>query len=215
MQMPVPRFSKLPITFSALAHGHFPTPITEAPAVYILRDGRDVFISHYWKCVNAVLSDNATVRASTLSKHPSLESIVDASEKNVSQNMAHFYKEWKVRPMGSRVNWGEHVSKWLGTQSSAPSLSVIKYEDMHQNPHKTLANAVMTLTGQVLDEKIVRFAIERNSFKAKTGRQSGEGNNQANRRRGVVGDWKDVFTETLSKEFYHDFSEPLAMGGYY
>ena len=212
LQLPVPRFSKLPITFNALAHSHLPTPIKKTKAVYILRDGRDVFVSHYWKSVNGVLSDNLTLKSTILSKHPSLKKLISDNNANHKELMQAFYQEWRVRPMGCPLNWGAHVSTWLAPQPS--SLTVIRYEDMHVNPHETLCQAVQSLNGNKVKDEVLSFAVHRNSFKEKTGRLSGEGDNKSNRRRGIVGDWKNSFTDDLSRSFSKDFSDALAIGGY-
>lgn len=212
LQIPVPRFSKFPITFSALAHSHFPTPITKTTAVYILRDGRDVFVSHYWKSVNGVISNNSAIKKSILSKHPCLKSVINKSDVNHTQLMSIFYDEWKIRPMGSKLNWGDHVNRWLNCD--APSLVIIKYEDMRINPHQSLFESIKKLTNKDIDSDTIEFVIQRNSFKSKTGRLNGEVDNKSNRRRGIVGDWKNVFTEELLKKFHSDFSEALALGGY-
>lgn len=212
LQLPVPRFSKLPITFSGLVHSHFPTPITKIPAVYIIRDGRDVFVSHYWKSVNGVISDNLNVRKSIISKHPSLKNVVNKSNINHSELMLSFYEEWKIRPMGSRLNWGKHVTRWLQSESS--HLVVIKYEEMITDSFLTLSESVSKLTGTEINHDTIEFAIKRNSFEAKTGRTRGDVDNTSNKRSGVAGGWKKTFCPVLTEKFHQDFGEALKICNY-
>ncbi len=209
LQLPVPRFSLLPMTFSGLGHSHSALPIEKIPSVYVVRDGRDVFISHFWKAVNGIRFGNNAVKSRILKIHPSLQYIDLEDENHV---MKVFYEEWKRRPIGSKEDWGTHINSWLNRNSKA--LIIIRYEDMRREPEETLNNALQKLTNKELDDYIIEFSIQRNSFIAKTGRLNGDINNTSNRRSGNVGGWKKDLSDELKQSFEIDFGTALREAGY-
>jgi hypothetical protein len=209
LQLPVPRFSLFPISFPALVHSHSARPITGAPAVYVLRDGRDVLVSHFWKSVNGARSARAAVRRRVLQLHPSMR---DLSPGQEAVSMEAFYEEWRRRPMGSRKNWGDHVTAWLG--SGSPRLTVVRYEDLHLRPKEALATAVGQLSARAVEEYVIECAIARNAFERKSGRPSGVVDNASNLRSGKAGAWRAALPDPLKERFRADFGKALELAGY-
>ena len=50
---------------------------------------------------------------------------------------------------------------------------VVRYEDLHTDTAATLRRVVEHVTQQVLPDYVAEFAVKRNSFKEKTGREPG------------------------------------------
>ncbi len=207
LQMPVPRFSLLPITFSSLVHSHFVKPARKSPVVYVVRDGRDVFVSHFHKTLNAVRSGTPAQRRRTLQLHRSMQSV--AAEGSQEDGMRAFYEEWRQRPVGSRVNWGEHVSGWLNERT--PNVHVVRYEDMLKSPHETLKSVAHRLGASEVDDRVIDFAVQRNSFEFKTGRMPGEVDNNQNRRSGRAGGWQESLPSDLQERFISDFGDVITL----
>ena len=210
LQLPVPRFSLLPITFSSLVHSHFVKPVRKAPVVYVVRDGRDVFVSHYYKAWNAATQGPPSQQRRTVKFHHSLA--IDDPGRSLNDKLLAFYQEWKSRPIGSRVSWGTHVETWL--QDSSANVHVVRYEDMLKNPETTLKEVAQGLAGDEIDDSVISFAVKRNSFEFKTGRKPGEADNSANRRSGRAGGWREALPLELQEEFLTDFSGALRLAGY-
>lgn len=207
LQMPVPRFSLLPITFSSLVHSHFAKPARKSPVVYVVRDGRDIFVSHYHQTLYAVRFGTPAQRRRAIRFHRSMQST--ASGVSLEDGMRAFYEEWRRRPLGSRVNWGEHVSGWLVERT--PNIHVVRYEDMLKSPHETLRSVVQDLGASEIDENVIDFAVQRNSFEYKTGRKPGEVDNNQNRRSGSAGGWREALPHDLQDLFISDFGDAITL----
>ncbi|NEX23731.1 sulfotransferase domain-containing protein [Thiorhodococcus mannitoliphagus] len=205
LQLPVPRSSLLPITFSALVHSHFPQPVLKGRAVYVVRDGRDVLVSHYYKTLQTIRAGTPEQRRRAIKLHPSMGG-VDGDIKLGSEIRA-FYDEWKCRPLGSRVDWGEHVKGWLNAK--ARGVVVVRYERMLEEPNETLRSALCRLGGEDPNEIAIDFAVQRNTFESKTGRAPGQVDNNQNRRSGQSGGWREALPPDIQARFLVDFGDAL------
>lgn len=212
LQLPVPRFSRFPITFAAIAHNHDHRLLSNGDAIYVLRDGRDVFMSHLDKTIYAFVDGTPALRRRLLRIHPSLKVLDKDKAAREDVDMEKFYAEWKVRPMGSRVNWGRHVAPWIDCTSSR--LVRIRYEDMRSVPETTLARAVSRFSDTAVPEETVRFAVERNSFRAQTGRDPGQIEASSTKRQGIAGAWKSQMPTEIVALFHNDFGKVLEQAGY-
>lgn len=209
LQLPVPRHAMFPVTFPAILQTHSATPIRGIPVAYVLRDGRDVFVSHFWHCVSAVEGDGALARR-VLRFHPSLG---DAASP-VEARMTRFYDEWRRRPSGSRANWGEHVRNWL-TPEAGRAPAVIRFEALRSDPHATLRRAIGDLGMPVPENFVIDFAVERNALHRQVSRSTGPVDNLTRlRRKASVGGWRGEMPEALQRRFRDDFGAALALAGY-
>ena len=209
LQMPAPRYSKLPVTFRAIVHSH-DHRTTMHPTIYVVRDPRDVFLSHYHKCVSTVAGGHGGSRKRALELHPSLR--VTPEEVCEEERLHAFYKEWKVRSIGVKVSWGAHVRRFLTHEGS--NVVVIRYEDVHSDPFNTISNVVTQLTQSVPPVDLVKFAIWRNSFSMQTGRNAGVAQNTSTKRRGIVGAWRDELPATLATVITRDFQRAFECAQY-
>ncbi len=211
LQLPVPRFSRLPITFPALAHNHDHRQLHRHPAVYVVRDGRDVFLSHLDKTVTTFLDGAPALRRRILRLHPSLASLQTTCDRAAVDPMM-FYHEWARRPLGSRVNWGLHVGPWVS--NTPPNTVLIRYEDMRVAPDVTLAKAAERLADRPVPATTIDFAVARNSFEAQTGRKPGEIDPTSTKRSGLTGAWKTLMPPALQDIFARDFGDVLRAARY-
>lgn len=210
LQLPVPRFSILPVTFKAVLQTHSHRPIHGVPTIYLVRDGRDVLLSHFYKALNSVRHGNAMVKSRVLQHHPSLARC-DEAERQDSEALPAFYAEWRERSAGSKVSWGKHVRAW--TSSPDARTLVTRYEDLVVDAGGALARVTQHL-GAACPEYVLDFAVRRNSFAAQTGRKPGEVDNASNRRAGSPGIWRRELPDAIAAAFVTDFGEELNMMGY-
>lgn len=211
LQLPVPRFPRLPVTHPALLHNHDHRPLRGVPAAYVVRDGRDVFLSHFDKAATTYAKAPPAARRRAAQLHPSLRAL-DRRGDFGDVDLLEFYGEWARRPLGSRAVWGRHVSGWI--RAAAPSTVVVRYEDMLARPEETLAAAAARLAGRDLPPWVVEFAVRRNSFEAQTGRRPGEVDRTSTKRRGTAGAWRTELPPEIQARFLADFAEALALAGY-
>jgi hypothetical protein len=211
LQLPTPRFSRLPITFAALAHNHDARVLRDQSAIYVLRDGRDVFLSHKDKTITTWLNGSASLKKRILTLHPSLQVLKTTTNRD-SVDHVDFYHEWTKRSLGSRANWGNHVKAWL--EAKPIKTAFIRYEDMRTAPEDTLATAVAILSDKPVSEATIAFAVQRNSFEAQTGRKPGQKDPNSTKRMGMVGTWKTQMPIEVQSLFLKDFGKVLADADY-
>lgn len=210
LQLPVPRFSRFPITFNAIVHNHDHRP-TDHPTVYVVRDPRDVFISHYHKIISTWIDAPPQLRRRIARFHPALASVSSAEEVNENV-MTAFYSEWSTRSLGARASWKNHVGAFLRVER--PNITVIRYEDMRNDPVGNLTRAIQNIIGTAPRNDVITFAVARNEFSRQAGRESGVADNRATKRQGVVGGWRKDLPPALIEKMSCDLAAELTLAGY-
>ena len=212
MQLPAPRFSRLPVTFRSIIHNHDHRP-TAHPTIYALRDPRDVFLSHFHKTVAAYRQGGPVLRRKVVARHPSLVPLLAADDgRHDRRPDVRFYEEWMTRSLGARVSWPAHVRGFLAEPRE--TVVVIRYEDVMSNGAATLTDAVRRLSGYEPAPDVVAFALARNSFERQAGRRTGEVDNSATKRQGLAGAWRRDLPEALAERFSRDMANELRLAGY-
>lgn len=109
--------------------------------IYLVRDPRDVLVSffYYHKKKNAI-DEN--------------ESIESYMQKFLSGDVA----------MQSKIgSWGEHVGSWMGARGADANFTVIRYEDMADNPYRELSK-LNTFLGLNKSAEAIEQATSNSSF---------------------------------------------------
>lgn len=94
------------------------------------------------------------------------------------------------------LEWKEHVRKCLKEE---PDM-VIKYEDLSRKTKETLKGIFYKLGADVGDN-VIKSAIDSFSFKKLAGRDKGVEDNKSFFRKGIIGDWKNKFSEKDKRSF--------------
>ncbi len=210
LQMPVPRMSRLPITFRAIIHNH-DHRLTRHPTVYVVRDPRDVFLSHFHKTVATLRSGSASVQRRVLSRHPSLAPILSGAAPMTCLGLG-FYQEWSTRPLGARVAWNVHVRQFF--DQPPETVVPVRYEDMLANGQQCLEAVVERLAGKKPPADVLAFAVARNEFGRQTNRKAGKADNQATKRQGLAGAWQREMPPEIADRIRSDMGDELEMAGY-
>jgi hypothetical protein len=151
--------------------------------VVVLRDPRDVYVSFYFHEVylkkdkklltnmgyNGSLSDQANFKKYLLYKLNNPQSL------SPGFSFSEFYRSW--------------IDK--------PNIHIVHYEQLHNNPEEALVGIVKYLGYEINDSQINK-SIKRHEFKNITGREKGQEDKNSHKRKGIVGDWKNYFTDELS-----------------
>jgi hypothetical protein len=107
-----------------------------------------------------------------------------------------------------------HNGRWFSTylRVSMPH-HVVRYEDLHQRPQEVVGNL---LWGMGYGSPVgITEALEKASFERMSeGRQRGEEDPAHFFRKGIVGDWRNYFTDEESQEFRARFLEIFHAFGY-
>jgi hypothetical protein len=102
--------------------------------IYIVRDPRDVVISHYH---------------------------FEKKLKSVSEDcpIEDFLPGWIEGRYWDRLgNWGDHVTSWLSTRQDSSSFVIVRYEDLISDPVRELVKVANLLGIEATTERLARAA---------------------------------------------------------
>ena len=184
----------------------------EAKVIHMIRDGRDVAVSsvhHRW---NHTKDEGG---------------IYELEPEEVAKREAHRKDPEKLSRAGesiftetvlrsAAVSWNHFVSKTVrdGPALLGDNYAEVRYEDLLQRPEEE-AGRLLRFLGAADDEEIVKQCVESASFEAWTeGRRRGQEDSTAFLRKGVAGDWRNVFTERDKRVFKEAAGELLIALGY-
>ena len=207
LQLPFPRYSLLPVGFPAVVHGHERVSKKYPKGIYVVRDGRDALVSHYFSLASRIPDgDHPRLTASQRRLFPGL-----VNKTRVRDNIAAFIQRQMTKPHSSRVNWAGHVRSFY--EVNHPRMTLLRYEDLVDNGEAHLAEAVSKLTGKEADPERVRDTVKKFSFQRQSRRPSGQAS-PSFLRKGQAGDWVNHFTREAAEIFDHYCGEVLITAGY-
>ncbi len=188
LQIPLPKHSLLPIACRAVIHNHWKYHRRLSRPVYVLRDGRDVAVSMMFYALRR-LGDGYYAR-----RFPSLLKIDDNNHRQV---MPLFLREWFEHPAGCRISWPRHVRQWAFREH----VIVVRYEDFNRDSLSALCDLLHKLNVNNVDEQLLTMTVKKFSFQQQTKRKAGEEDVTSNKRKGVVGDWRNYFSKEAAEMF--------------
>lgn len=112
-----------------------------------------------------------------------------------------------------RANPIEHIAQLQRSWLAAPDCLLIRYEDLVADEQATFARIVDYCQIAVAPKRL-RTVVADNSFAAMTGRQPGQEDIMAHARKGIVGDWRNYFTDEIKALFKERYGEHLIATGY-
>ena len=182
----------------------------EAKVIHIIRDGRDVAVSmihHMWnysKDAGAFYD----LEPEDLEKR-------DAYCKDSASALAEgLFTEKRLNSIAR--SWTTHVGKAIeyGPALLGGNYAEVRYEDLLEGPEEEI-DRLLRFLGAEASEVTVKRCIETGSFeKWSEGRERGKEEASSFYRKGVAGDWKNVFTEADKRVFNKAAGEMLIRLGY-
>lgn len=202
---------KTPLTSETVIR-EISTIFPEAKVIHILRDGRDVAVSsvhHAWNHtiqqggINEI-SDEGLDRRDRYRADP--EAFLASGESIFAGNqLAHIATSW-ARRVSRAVEDGPALLK--------ENYAEVRYEDLLKDPEVEVGRLLRFL-GTDAGEETTRRCVESASFESWTkGRERGQEDPTSFLRKGVAGDWKNVFTEEDRRVFEEAAGRLLADLGY-
>jgi hypothetical protein len=184
----------------------------DARIIHIVRDGRDVAVSamhHWWRLAQdreggvfdltpeeiRIRDDYAEDRRRFLSEGRSIF---------MEERLAQLARRWEYRTgKGRRDGRYFYGEKYLE----------IRYEDLMLDTPAVFGR-VLEFLGAGSEERVIERCLRSSSFERASSRSQGEEDSDSFFRKGVVGDWRDVFTDR-DRELYKDLAgERLVEFGY-
>jgi len=176
--------------------------------VVVFRDPRDSIVSFYYKM---------TSFDKTLLNRPNVAfaNYRHDAERPVEEDFADFLESHLTTPQHPRFTFHQFAKQWMGQQDTC----VVRYENFKSDPHAELKKIIEFAKLDIGDEKI-EAAVENNSFANRTKKRSGKsrtpGESDAGQfeRKGIVGDWKNLFNDRARETFLKYEGETLCLLGY-
>jgi hypothetical protein len=186
------------------------TMCPEAKVIHLIRDGRDVAVSmmhHMWNHAKDV-DGFYDLEPEELEKRDKYRSDPQAA---LAEGL---FVEKRLRSIARA--WAHQVSRAsdYGYALLGENYMEVKYEDLLARTEKEIGKLLRFL-GADFDQGLVRNCIEANRFeKWAEGREKGQEESSAFYRKGVAGDWRNVFTEKDKSVFKEAAGEALINLGY-
>lgn len=186
--------------------------VPEARVVNAVRDGRDVLVSqmHHlwnrgadeggvWKLSEVEQSKRDRYREDPQGFLDTGESIFDESR------MRSLSSQWSSRLANARKQ---------GPRLLGDNYNEVRYERLLEDPEKEFGR-IFGFLGASNEEKLVKRCTRATSFaKRSGGRTSGQENTRSGARKGIAGDWKNVFTDQDKEIFKEEAGDLLVELGY-
>lgn len=108
----------------------------------------------------------------------------------------------------------ETIKKWIEHKSQNSNIHLVKYEELQHNTYETMCE-ILSFLNIDIDSKSLEKSIENSSFKKMSkGRDAGTEDTTSHQRKGIIGDWKNHFTDQHKKIFKSEVGEFLIEAGY-
>jgi hypothetical protein len=185
--------------------------LPEARVIHVIRDGRDVAVSHTHHRWNRVRSVEEGGRL-TLEEQDKRDRYRENPEKFVASGESIFSDEYI---MATAKGWRANVGN---THRDGPSVlgdryTEIRYEDLLDRPEEEMGR-LFRFIGASDEEGVVRRCVNKNRFEKVAGRQEGSEDSTSFFRKGVAGDWQSVFTKRDQHIFWQVAGDLLVELGY-
>jgi len=178
----------------------------EARVIHIIRDGRDVAVSAVHHSWNFGKRQSVRISAKREAHHENAGGLRKTRESLFTGN--------SLRRMAAE--WDARVSR---TTEDGPALlgdnyTEVRYEDLLEKPEEEMAR-LLGFLGAETGEETVRHCVNSASFeKLSKGRRRNEEDTTSFFRKGVAGDWKNVFTARDKRIFKEEAGGLLVRLGY-
>lgn len=188
-----------------ILHGHhIPSRRFNKPICFI-RDGRDVMVSYYYH----LLIGNDKMHVSTAMKYRKLFGFSDY--KDVERNLPLFIERISTDPrvMSPKFSWQEFV-----LQCFSGNYFISSYERMIESSFLESKRALEYLGIEDLDLVRLNDVVSKYSFISQTQRKNGDQSESSYLRKGVIGDWKNHFSEDSKEVFKGINGKALIVSAY-
>jgi hypothetical protein len=205
IELPFPRNNTVPKWESSVLHGHYLPSKSYKNVLVVLRDGRDCMVSLYYQ----FMFDNEWNVPTALQKIRSDLNFADVNR--VADNLPEFIEYMHSNYLKDgymRITWSQFVDAWMDE-----GYPVVRYERLLDASAEELKGALPGL-GLNLPDSRVSEAVARYDFKAVSGRNRGSEEKTSFVRKGVSGDWVNLFNSNAKDIFKRHAGRQLIRAGY-
>jgi hypothetical protein len=179
----------------------------EAKVIHLIRDGRDAAVSavhHTWNFGRANKRDEVSAKREAYRRNP----------RQLRETGESIFEGNHIRKLAA--DWSARVGRAIddGPASLGTNYREVRYEDLVERPKEEVGR-LLEFLGADASEKTVERCVSSASFERLTkGRNRGQEDPSSFFRKGIVGDWKNVFTEQDKLVFKREAGELLIRLGY-
>jgi hypothetical protein len=196
-----PWLRKTPAMHPVILHLHR-FVVVPRRTIYMIRDPRDIVISHYHK----ILADPDSPLRSIVTRFCEAPLVHENLQANLAGYVRFLFDSSQLASMPIDL----HLRK-----AREMGLYTARYEDMLARGEETLTKIVEYLSETTADAQRVRDTLEATSFEKHTGRKRGEEDvNAVVARKGIAGDWVNSFTPEAARVFDELAGDLLIETGY-
>lgn len=184
----------------------------DARIVHIVRDGRDVAVSamhHWWRLAG---DREGGVFALTPEEIETRDCYLSDREGFLESGRSIFTEE-RLSQLARRWAYRTRKAHEEGPRFYRSGYLEIRYEDLLAETPDVLKQ-VLDLLGARSDPKTLDYCIQASSFARASNREQGKEDADSFFRKGIAGDWRNVFTEKDRELFDRFAGEDLARLGY-
>lgn len=181
----------------------------EAKVIHIVRDGRDTAVSlihHMWNYPKAE-GGIYRLKSEELRKRDSYRngSLVPPAES--------LFTSERLRKIST--DWSTEVGKAIedGRALLGGNYTEVRYEDLLQSLEKEVSH-LLGFLGVDVSEEVVRKCVHKSGFERGAGRERGREDSSSRFRKGIAGDWRNVFTAEDRRIFKESAGDLLVKLGY-
>ena len=199
--------NQFPSLGKTIFHGHYLHRFSGVPSIVLWRDPRDIMVSWY----HHSLFKSEKTNAGFVEEVRNSVSFEDYD--NIEKNLPDFIEFAFTRQRSPHFTWNVFFDVW-----SKRSKGVIhtSYEVLRISPVEELLKVMVSL-GFEINEEAVAATVDKFSFERMSGRKAGDEKSGTFLRKGIVGDWKNVFSDEAAERLayymqdrigqYEEFSE--------
>lgn len=179
---------------------------------FVMRDLRDTLVSLYFslRYSHRLMGDVGRVRAilSEMTLEEGLLYLVAGEGMSNVARIARVQQSWLNPPGG-----GSPRPKLQDDAPAGRGWLLVRYEDLVADELRVFRQIVDYCQIQVAPRRLARV-VAGDSFTARTQRQPGQEDIMAHQRKGIVGDWRNYFTDAVRAEFKARYGQHLIDTGY-
>lgn len=188
---------------SCVLQSHLKYMPTMANTVVVHRDGRDIMVSYYYYClVPSPISVKSVVRDAHIQ-------MGDGDFSDVARWLPRFIEYKFQKREHPRFTWTEFIDSWRGR-----GVTHARYEDLLADTVGELTRVLELLGCETVDQNRVHSVVEKYAFGRQTGRSPGTEKKGQFLRKGIAGDWRNVFNKEACEIFDHYAGKYLIELGY-
>ena len=195
--------NKMPVWGSQVMHCHQINLERQKNLFVVYRDGRDVAVSYYYH--SFFYNDLYNARHVDLVR----ANITFDDYTDIHSNLPRFIEFLYDDRYHPHLTWRQFVDHW-----NRRNAAVIRYENLLENCPEELGKAIEKVTEMPADSRRLEKIRDNFSFAKQTQHKNPKGSQVTWLRKGIAGDWKNVFTREAAEVFVRHAGDALIASGY-